>query len=151
MSVLAGNRVYLDDATLLVLAAGGDPRDQLLERLADHVKQEGEIYTSSAALESVQEYFLARGTTAGLRQFWNALDGLFREILPLRGEDLGRALDVLEWIESGEGVGGGPSPRVALRPTQALHAAIVLNHRIEWMVDLEHCYDAIPGIKAFEF
>lgn len=138
------NSVYLDDAALLLLAAPGEWRDRLLERLVLHVQQEGAVYTSAAAFETVQEFFLARSNAVQLRQYWNALDGLFREILPLRGEDLGRALDILESSPT-------TAPDAALRPAQALHAAIVLNHRVEWMVDPEHRYATIPGIKAFEF
>ncbi len=142
-------RVYLDPACLLLLATDQPPGAALNQRLQRHVQAEGQIYTSAAALETVQQFFLERRDAASLREFWNGLDGLFREILPLRGEDLGRALDVLEYSRSAVAESG--VARAGLTSGQALHAAIALNHEIEWMADPENCYGAVPGIKAFEF
>ncbi|MEQ9363979.1 MAG: hypothetical protein RIF32_07045 [Leptospirales bacterium] len=149
------SRVYLDDASLLLLASGDERKQALLARLLDHVKQDGQVFTSAAALATVQEFFLARNGAPRLRQYWNGLDGLFREILPLRGEDLGRALDLVEYMrlpENPPDSGSGTKPsRSPLDSARALHAAIALNHGIDSMVDPLNCYGDIPGIKAFEF
>ena len=134
--------VYLDDAAVLMLAVDGDLRTRLLAALAEHVKSGGSICTSAAALATVQDYFLKSGDPVRLRSFWNGLDGLFREILPVRGEDLGRALDLIE-----EAAAQGQT----LSGDQALHAAIVLNHRLAWLCDVRETYGVVPGIKAFEF
>ncbi|MCR9144492.1 MAG: hypothetical protein NXI24_19800 [bacterium] len=161
------NRLYLDDACLLLLAAAGERKQSLLQSLADHVKHEGQVFTSAAGLATVQEYFLAHSSAAALRQFWSDLDGLFREILPVRGEDLGRALDILEFTRpagnSSDVQAGSASPDVSANSKQrsipgraafagpALHAAIALNNGIEWIADPNNRYGDIPGIKAFEF
>jgi hypothetical protein len=140
----ADRKLYLDEAAVLVLATSGERRLAAVARLEEFVRSGGWICTSAAALQGVQNYFWEhRRAPATLRQFWNTLDGLFREILPLRGADLGRALDLLE-IERG--------PDVApLLPDQALHAAIALNNEVACIADPRQCYEAIPGIKAFEF
>lgn len=129
-------RIYLDDAALLGLAVADDRQAKLREVLAGHVREGGEIWTSAAALEGMQRAFLQRAASSALREFWNVLNGLFQEIVPLRGEDLARSIDLVE--------------AQAVDPVTALHAAICLNQRLEQIVDLADRYDAICRNSGLE-
>lgn len=135
-------KLYLDDSALLLLASEDPGREVLLDRLAESVRESGAtIFTGVPALAHVQQRFLAaEAGPVGLREFWNALNGLFKEILPLRGEDLGRALDFFE--------------AQAVREDCAVHAALMDAHAIEYVVAVPErrpIYNRVPGIKAFEF
>ncbi len=135
-------KLYLDDSALLLLASDDPRREILLDRLAGCVREQGTaIFTGVPALASVQSRFLTgESGPVRLREFWNALNGLFKEILALRGEDLGQALDLMEAHAVGE--------------TCAIHAALMDSHGIEYAVtvaDRRPGYKRVPGIKAFEF
>lgn len=129
-------RLYLDDAALLLLAMSDPLQDRLRAVLGEHVRDGGEIWTSAAALESMQRAFLKQADASALREFWNVLNGLFREIVPLRGEDLARSVDLLEMH--------------GLDAVTALHAALCLNHRLERVVDLWGRYDPVPELDGLD-
>ncbi len=115
------SKLYLSETSLLFLASSHPDRQRLIAILEDWLRQEGQILTSTLALDRLQQLLGQQGIALPrLRHLWGIMDGLFHSILPLEWTMLKSALDIQE--EQG------------FCYTKALHLALVRAHDISHII-----------------
>jgi predicted nucleic acid-binding protein len=124
------------DSNIFLYAVGTEhpekaPCRKLLELVAGgHL----EAVTSSEVLQEVLYVRLRRGNRAEALESVGRIRDLMDEILPVTGEDVLAACDLL-----------GRHP--ALDAREAVHAAVALRNRISTIATVDRDFEAIPGLR----
>ncbi len=131
-------KVFVDSNIPMYGAGGAHKNRDTARRFLDRVSaREVEACTSSDALQEI----LLRSAALGKPDLARQVYDLFVEICPVVPQvtlaDIDRARDLL--------CDGSP---VASRV--ALHAAVMLNHRIEWVATFDEGFDKIPGLRRMK-
>ncbi len=131
-------KVFIDSNIPMYVAGAEhehrDPARRFLERVE---KREIEACTSTAVLEEV----LSRYSGLGRRDLAGRIYDLFVEACPevldvtLADTDRARALI---------------ANAAAMLPRHSLHAAVMLNHEIEWIATFDKEFDRIAGIRRMK-
>ena len=119
--------------------AGGDhPHREPARRFLERVRTgAADAVTSTEVLQEI----LYRYSAIGRREMGREVYDLFVEICPVvlsvTLADTDRARDLLVTVD-------GISAR------DAVHAAVMLNHDIEWIATYDSAFDGIPGIQRLK-
>lgn len=118
--------------------AGGEHPHRPTARAFLERAQKGdfEICTSTEVLQEILYRYTALGKPTLAREVYDLFVELCPEVLPVTLADTDVARDLLGQV-------GGISAR------DAIHAAVVLNQRIEGVATFDEGFDAIPGIQRF--
>lgn len=131
-------RVFLDANVPMYYAGGAHPNRGPAIRILDQVGH-GELVGCTSA-EVLQE-ILYRYSSIGRLDLACSVYNLFVDtgpaVLPISLADTDRARDILCSV-----------PGISAR--DALHAAVMLNHDVEWIATFDHDFDRIPGIRRFQ-
>lgn len=128
--------LYIDLSVLLLLAGDSAEKKSVLATLKSHLAANGELATSTVALEGVFSHFLSHSQPTALRSYLRMLQTLMSELLSPGFDDFHRALEVRELYQ--------------LSDDRALEIAMLLNHGIGQMVSLECCQKDIPNLRLLE-
>ena len=131
-------RVFVDSNIPMYVAGGAhenrDPAHRFLGRVR---KREVEACTSTEVLQEILYRYSSLGRLDLAREVYD----LFVEVCPVVLEvslaDTDRARDLLCGI-----------PGVSAR--DAVHAAVMLNHEVEWIATFDAGFDRVPGIRRLE-
>ena len=130
--------VFVDSNLPMYVAGREHPNREPARRFLRRV-QKGEVQgcTSTEVLQEI----LYRYTAVGRRDLARDVYELFVQICPVVFDvtlaDTDRARDLLLALE-------GISAR------DAVHAAVMLNHDVEWIASFDRGFDAVPGVRRVE-
>ncbi len=119
----------------MYLAGGEHPHREAARRLLLRIGQrEVKGVTSVEVLQEILHRYSAIDRLAGGYEVYASVVGICPEVLPVTLADTDRARNLLSET-------GGLSARAAI------HAAVMLNHGIEWIATFDDRFDGIPGIR----
>jgi predicted nucleic acid-binding protein len=129
----------LIDANVLIYARGGPHpyREPCRRLLADVEADREDANVDAEALQEVMHVYWHR------KQYERGLDYLERLLvvfpapLPVTGDIIGATREIL-------------AAHPALSPRDAIHAAVVLNHRLEAIISADRAFDQISEIKRLD-
>jgi len=127
---------YFLDANIIMYAMGGDHplrapcRDQL-ERIK---KGELAVVTSTEVLQELLHRYLSLKMPGHAEEAFHATAGLCRKVFPVTLSDLEKAMEIIK-------------ANSTLNARDAVHAAVMLNNKIENILSTDQHFDAIEGIK----
>ena len=130
--------VFIDSNVPMYVAGGEHPNREPSRRFLDRIRR-GELKgcTSTEVLQEI----LYRYSALGRRQVAREVYDLFVEICPVvlgvTLADTDRARDLLLGV-------AGISAR------DAVHAAVMLNHGVEWIASFDRGFDDVPGVRRAE-
>ena len=130
--------VFIDSNVPMYVAGGEHPSREPSRRFLDRIRR-GELKgcTSTEVLQEI----LYRYSALGRRQVAREVYDLFVEICPVvlgvTLADTDRARDLLLGV-------AGISAR------DAVHAAVMLNHGVEWIASFDRGFDDVPGVRRAE-
>lgn len=133
----ANPKVFIDSNVPMYVAGAEhehrDPARRFLERVE---KREVESCTSTEVLQEI----LCRYSALARRDLGSRVYDLFveacPEVLDITLADLDRAKELI-------------SRTANLSARAAIHAAVMLNHEIEWIATFNREFDRIPGVRRF--
>lgn len=131
--------MILVDANIFMYAAGNDHPHKLpsLAALARIARNEIEAATDAEVLQEILHRYRALERWAEGRQVYDLARTIVPTVLPLTGEILDRARQILD-------------SNVTLSARDALHASIVLAHRCEAILSFDQDFDRVEGLKRVE-
>jgi predicted nucleic acid-binding protein len=130
--------IFIDSNVPMYVAGGEHPNREPSRRFLDRI-QRGELKgcTSTEVLQEI----LYRYSALGRREMAREVYDLFVEICPVvlgvTLADTDRARDLLMGV-------AGISAR------DAVHAALMLNHGLEWIASFDRGFDDVPGVRRVE-
>lgn len=130
--------VFIDSNVPMFVAGGAhENRDKARRFLAQVHKGQIEACTSTAVLEEILTRYSAIGRLDLAREVYDLFGEICPVVLGVTLADTDRARDLL-------------CAGVKLSARDALHAAVMLNHKIEWIATFDTGFDAVPGIRRLK-
>ncbi len=130
--------VFIDSNIPMFVAGAEHPhRDPARRFLAQVHKGQVEACTSTAVLEEILARYSAIGRADLAREVYDLFVEICPVVLGVTLADTDRARDLM--------CGGGK-----LSGRDALHTAVMLNHKIEWIATFDTGFDGVPGIRRLK-
>ncbi len=125
--------MYLDETILLVLAGESPLKKRLIDSLTLILRQQGELFTSAAALWTIARYFKAHADVPAYREYRREIAPMFTEIMEVKEADQSHALEIQEQYN--------------LELSTALHGAIMRNHDVYRVLSLDEGFDKMKFLE----
>lgn len=131
-------KVFVDSNIPMYVAGAAHKNRDAARRFLDRVSaREVEACTSSVALEEILWRYTALGRPDLTRQVYDLFVEICPVVLPVTLADTDRARDLL-------------CDGTAIVGRAATHAAVMLNHRIEWVATFDEGFDKVPGLRRMK-
>ena len=131
-------KVFIDSNIPMYVAGGEHPHKEQSRRFLTKVQRgEFEGCTSVEVLQEILYRYCSLGKRELAREVYDLFVQISRAVLPVTLAETDRARDLLGEVE-------GISAR------DALHAAVMINHDVEWIATFDSGFDRIPGIRRIE-
>jgi predicted nucleic acid-binding protein len=131
-------KVFVDSNIPMYVAGAPHKNRDAARRFLDRVSaREVEACTSSGALQEILWRYSALGRPDMARQVYDLFVEICPVVLPVTLADTDRARDLLC---------DGP----VIPSRAAMHAAVMLNHRVEWIATFDEGFDKIPGLRRMK-
>jgi len=131
-------KVFIDSNIPMFVAGRDHPHRESARRLLARVRK-GEIegVTSTEVLQEILYRYSALARRDLIAEVYDLFVQICPVVLDVTLGDTDRARDLLLTLE-------GISAR------DAVHAAVMLNHEIEWIASFDSGFDRIPGLRRFK-
>ncbi len=127
--------ILVDSNVPMYLVGADHPHKVDARRLLEKLIADGErLVTDAEALQEILHRYVAIGRRDAIQPALDALLGVVDEVVPIEGEDVLAARDV---------VLGMPT----LSARDALHIAVMRRHRIERILTFDRGFDGVPGVQ----
>jgi len=128
-------KVFIDSNIPMYVAGRQHPHREPARRFLARV-QTGEIEgcTSTEVLQEILYRYSALGRLDLAREVYDLFVQICPVVLSISLPDTDRALALLTGLE-------GVSAR------DAIHAAVMLNHEVEWIASFDSGFDRVPGVR----
>jgi uncharacterized protein len=126
--------IFVDSNIPMYLVGAAHPHKADAQRLLEAaVVAEERLVTSAEVLQEILHRYVAIDRRQGIQPAFDALLGIVDEVLPVTGDDVDRAKDIVlgAW---------------GLSARDALHAAVMERERIERIMSFDTGFDRVPGL-----
>jgi predicted nucleic acid-binding protein len=131
-------KVFIDSNIPMYVAGAPHPNREAARRFLDRVSaRDVEACTSAEVLQEILWRYSALGKLELARQVYDLFVEICPVVLPITLAETDRARDLL-----------CDGARISAR--DALHAAVMLNHRIEWIATFDAGFDKVPGLRRLK-
>ncbi|MEO8098964.1 MAG: type II toxin-antitoxin system VapC family toxin [Acidobacteriota bacterium] len=131
-------RVFIDSNIPMYVAGGDHPNQELAVRFMQRVRaREVDACSSSEVLQEILWRYVAIGKLKLARSVYDLFVDMCPVVLPVTLADTDKARDLL--------CGGAD-----ISARDAVHAAVMLNHDIEWIATFDADFDRIHGIRRMK-
>jgi len=131
-------RVFIDSNIPMYVAGGEHPLRPPAQRFLARVQAGGvQGCTSTEVLQEILHRYSALGRRDLAVSVYDLFVQLCPEVLPVTLADTDRGRDLvaeLEWISARD----------------AVHAAVAMNHQVEWIASFDQGFDRVPGVRRFQ-
>ena len=127
--------IFIDSNIPMYLVGAPHPNKEAARRLLENAIERAErLVTDAEVLQEILHRYTAIRRPDAIQPTFNALLGVVDEVLPIEGQDVERARDVLLG-ESG------------LSSRDALHVAVMRRHGVRRVMTFDTTLDRAPGLE----
>lgn len=131
-------RVFIDSNIPMYVAGAAHPNRQPARRFLDRVQSgKVEACTSTEVLQEILYRYSSLGRLDFARQVYDLFVEICPVVLGVTLADTDRARDLV----------CGPA---GISARDAIHAAVMLNHQVEWIATSDAAFDRISGIRRLK-
>ena len=131
-------KVFVDSNIPMYVAGAAHPNRDPARRFLESIRGNRiEAYTSTEVLQEILYRYSALGRRETAREVYDLFVEICPVVLPVTLADTDRARDLILAIA-----------RISAR--DAVHAAVMLNHEIEWIATFDGDFDSIPHIRRID-
>ncbi len=131
-------KVFIDsNIPMYVAGAEHEHREPALRFLERVEKHEIEACTSTAVLQEILSRYVGLGRRDLAGRIYDLFVEACPEVLDVTLADTDRARDLM-------------ASTAAMNPRHSIHAAVMLNHEIEWIATFDKEFDRIAGVRRMK-
>ena len=131
-------KVFIDSNIAMYVAGAPHPNRDPARRFLDRVAaREVDACTSAEVLQEILWRYAALGKPAVAREVYDLFVEVCPVVLPVTLAETDRARDIL-------------CGRAKISARDAMHAAVMLNHGVEWIATFDTGFDSVPGVRRLK-
>jgi predicted nucleic acid-binding protein len=131
-------KVFIDSNIPMYVAGASHPNRDPARKFLDRVSaREVDACTSAEVLQEILWRYSALGKPALARDVYDLFVDVCPVVLPVTLAETDRARDIL-------------CSRARVSARDAMHAAVMLNHGVEWIATFDTGFDSVAGVRRLK-